>query len=183
MYKDHDLVIRKIEERDLERLWELAYKEDAPEWKRWDAPYFPFKSMTFEQFLEQKSSWVNQDHRWIITVQDVVVGTVTYYFEDDQSRWLEMGITLYQGNEWGKGIGTRALKLWIDHIFQTLPLTRVGLTTWSGNERMIRAAEKLGMQMEARIRKVRYFEGNYYDSIRMGILREEWETLTTAAQI
>ncbi|MEG0473812.1 MAG: GNAT family N-acetyltransferase, partial [Solibacillus sp.] len=25
------------------------------------------------------------------------------------------------------------------------------------------------------IRKVRYYEGNYYDSIRMGILREEWE--------
>ena len=29
--------------------------------------------------------------------------------------------------------------------------------------------------MEARIRKVRYYDGNYYDSIRMGILREEWE--------
>ena len=26
--------------------------------------------------------------------------------------------------------------------------------------------------MEACIRKVRYYEGNYYDSIRMGILRE-----------
>ena len=40
---------------------------------------------------------------------------------------------------------------------------------------MIRAAEKLGMQMEARIRKVRFYEGEYYDSIRMGILREEWQ--------
>lgn len=37
---------------------------------------------------------------------------------------------------------------------------------------MIRLGEKLGMKMEARIRKVRYYEGNYYDSIRMGILRE-----------
>jgi RimJ/RimL family protein N-acetyltransferase len=40
---------------------------------------------------------------------------------------------------------------------------------------MIRVGEKLGMTMEARIRKVRYYEGVYYDSIRMGILREEWE--------
>ncbi|GMK48630.1 hypothetical protein PghCCS26_57600 [Paenibacillus glycanilyticus] len=56
-----------------------------------------------------------------------------------------------------------------------MPLVRVGLTTWSGNNRMIRCAEKLGMTMEARIRKVRLYNGEYYDSIRMGILREEWE--------
>lgn len=42
---------------------------------------------------------------------------------------------------------------------------------------MVRVAEKLGMQMEARIRKVRYYNNQYYDSIRMGILREEWENL------
>ncbi|MGM9921748.1 MAG: GNAT family N-acetyltransferase, partial [Bhargavaea sp.] len=29
----------------------------------------------------------------------------------------------------------------------------------------------------ARIRKVRYWNGTYYDSIRMGMLREEWEEL------
>ena len=53
----------------------------------------------------------------------------------------------------------------------------MGLATWSGNERMIRVGEKLGMKVEARIRKVRFYENNYYDSIRMGILREEWEAL------
>lgn len=40
---------------------------------------------------------------------------------------------------------------------------------------MIRLGEKLGMKMEARIRRVRYWQGEYYDSIRMGLLREEWE--------
>lgn len=35
--------------------------------------------------------------------------------------------------------------------------------------------EKLGMQIEARIRKVRYYDGHHYDSIRMGVLRERWE--------
>ena len=32
MYIDNELVIRPVEERDLLRLWELIYKEDAPEW-------------------------------------------------------------------------------------------------------------------------------------------------------
>lgn len=35
--------------------------------------------------------------------------------------------------------------------------------------------EKLGMTLEARLRKCRYYNGEYYDSIRMGLLREEWE--------
>lgn len=177
MYQDKDLTIRPIEERDLQRLWELIYKEDAPDWKKWDAPYFSHKSMPYDQFLKRKTDWIGTDDYWVICVDEEVCGTTSYYFEDDQQKWLEMGIVLYQSPNWGKGIGTRALKLWMNHIFNELPLVRVGLTTWSGNDRMIRVAEKIGMQMEARIRKVRYYNGKYYDSIRMGILREEWEAL------
>lgn len=65
--------------------------------------------------------------------------------------------------------------MWSSHLFEHLPLVRVGLTTWSGNERMMRAAAKAGLQVEGRMRKCRIVRGEYYDSIRMGMLREEWE--------
>ena len=52
-----------------------------------------------------------------------------------------------------------------------------GLTTWSGNPSMMRVAEKLGFQKEAQIRKVRYYNGKYYDSMKYGILRDEWENV------
>jgi len=175
MYKDDDLTIRPIKKQDLGTLWELMYKEDAPEWKKWDAPYFPHQSMPYEKFMEGADTLINQNERWVILINDVVCGTVSYYFEDVQQVWLEMGILILEGQNWGKGIGTRALRLWMSHIFNSLPVQRVGLTTWSGNKRMIRVAEKVGMKMEARIRKVRLYEGQYYDSIRMGILREEWK--------
>jgi len=177
MYKDNELVIRPIEEQDLYRIWELTYKDDSPEWKKWDAPYFPHQSMTYDDFIGESESFIGSDKRWVIVVNERVCGTVSYYFEDAQKKWLEMGIGIYEGQNWGKGIGTRVLRLWMAHILHSLPVVRVGLTTWSGNERMIRVAEKLGMKMEGRIRKVRYYEGNYYDSIRMGILREEWGAL------
>ncbi|WP_426348052.1 GNAT family N-acetyltransferase [Alloiococcus sp. CFN-8] len=183
MYKDKDLIIRPVEEQDLLRLWELIYKEEAPEWKKWDAPYFPHKSMPYEQFIETAMNWVDVDSFWVITINDVVCGIVSYYFEDEQKKWLEVGIVLHEAHNWSRGIGTRALELWITHIFNSLSLVRVGLTTWSGNERMIRVGEKLGMKMEARIRKVRYYNGKYYDSIRMGILREEWESLEPSMSI
>ena len=174
MYKDQELTIRPIQEKDLKRLWELIYKEDNPEWKQWDAPYFSHKSMSYEHFLKEAESWIDAKSRWVVCVNNDVHGTVSYYYEDEQKNWLEMGIIFYEGNNWGKGYGTTALKLWVNHIFTQLPVVRVGLTTWSGNKRMIRVAEKLGMTMEGRIRNVRYYNGKYYDSIRMGILREEW---------
>lgn len=175
MYRDNELIIRPITRNDLLEIWELVYKEEAPEWKKWDAPYYPHATKTYEDFMDDTDLWVVQEDRWAIEVDGRFVGIVSYYWEDKPSKWLEMGIILYQSKNWGKGIGTRVLKIWINHLFNTLPLRRVGFTTWSGNKRMIRVGEKLGMKMEARIRKVRYYNEHYYDSIRMGLLREEWE--------
>ena len=174
MLIDQELKLRPITEEDLPRLWELIYKDEQPEWKKWDAPYFPHHAKPYENFLLEKEHWIGSDSRYIIEVDGIVRGIVSYYWEHEPSKWLEMGIILYEAGSWGKNIGTRALKLWIQHLFTTLPLVRVGFTTWSGNERMIRVGEKLDMTMEARIRKVRYYNGEYYDSIRMGILKEEW---------
>ena len=121
MYKDRELAIRPVEERDLPKLWELIYKEDAPEWKKWDAPYFPHKSIPFEKFMEKAPTFVEQEDFWVITANEIVCGIVSYYFEDEQSKWLEMGIVIHEGHNWNKGIGTRSLRLWLNHIFNSLP--------------------------------------------------------------
>jgi len=81
---------------------------------------------------------------------------------------------IYDSELWGKGIAALAIPLWISFLFATKEIERVGLTTWSDNTRMMSLALKLGFQQEARLRKVRYYEGKYYDSIKYGILRSEW---------
>lgn len=174
MYQDQEVVIRPIAKQDLKRLWELIYKEEAPEWKRWDAPYFEHLAMSFEEYSLGADMFIEKKDMWVIEVEGTVYGTVSYYYEDKSQKWLEVGIVLHQSTSWNRGIGTRALRLWVNHLFNTLPTVRVGLTTWSGNERMMKVAQKIGMQLEGRMRKVRFFEENYYDSIRMGVLREEW---------
>ena len=175
MYKNHELIIRPIKEEDLYSLWELAYKEESPEWKKWDAPYFEHKPLSYDDYLKNSAQLINQEDYWGIEVNGKIIGTVSYYWEHKPSNWLEMGIAIYNPQYWSGGYGTRALTLWIDHLFNTLPLVRIGFTTWSGNHRMIKVGEKLGMQMEARLRKCRFYNNTYYDSIRMGLLREEWE--------
>jgi RimJ/RimL family protein N-acetyltransferase len=169
------VTLRPIVSNDLPLLWDLVYKEEWPEWKNWDAPYYEHVHVSRADFIKNKT-WVEQDDRWAIEVSGQVIGTIGYYWEHKPSRWLEMGIIIYDSNYWNGGYGTIALQMWISHLFLTMPLVRVGYTTWSGNQRMIKVGEKLGMKMEARLRKCRFYQGTYYDSIRMGMLREEWET-------
>jgi RimJ/RimL family protein N-acetyltransferase len=184
---DGEIVLRCVEKEDLPELYELIYSEVVPEWKKWDAPYYALEHESYEDFersmlrrLEATESNSDPDSIRIIELNDQIVGTISYYWEHRPSMWLEMGIVLYRSTQWGRGIGTRVLQMWSSHLFEQLPLARVGLTTWSGNERMMRSASKAGLQVEGRMRKCRIVDGKHYDSIRMGMLREEWEQIESS---
>ena len=89
-------------------------------------------------------------------------------------KWLEFGIVIYDSKLWGRGIGQDALSFWLKHLFETYPkIQHIGFTTWSGNQGMMRLGEKRGLKLEGQIRKVRYWQETWYDSIKYGILREE----------
>ncbi len=75
----------------------------------------------------------------------------------------------------GKGNWQSSLLSWLQNQFDYFDyLPHIGFTTWSGNEGMQRLDEKCGMTKEAVIRKVRYLNGQYYDSVKYGVLREEF---------
>jgi RimJ/RimL family protein N-acetyltransferase len=169
--------LTKVTEEDLEAWWALVHKDEHPEWKKWDAPYFPLKRMELDKFKEQLTNLIHQgyDRKYLIKVDEEIIGLVSYYWEHESSQWLEVGIVIYLPEFWNGGYGTDALKVWIQHLFTTFPIPRIGFTTWSGNSRMISVGKKLGMVEEARIRKCRLYNGKYYDSVKMGLLREEWE--------
>jgi putative hydrolase of HD superfamily len=42
---------------------------------------------------------------------------------------------------------------------------------------MVQLAEKLGFREEMRLRQARVVQGEYFDGMGYGILRQEWETL------
>jgi len=179
------VTLRTRRPEDTPVLYELIYGADNPEWKQYDAPYFPLKHVSFEVFETQWNSDLESGRfpsDLLIEVQGQTIGLVTFYWEHEPSRWLEAGIIIYDPLHWSGGYGTEALSLWVDCLFSNLDIARVGITTWSGNPRMMRCAEKIGMRLEGRMRKCRYYNGVYYDSIRMGVLREEWEERTASSE-
>ncbi|HFQ4975381.1 TPA: GNAT family N-acetyltransferase [Vibrio vulnificus] len=171
--KENRVNIRPARECELEQIHALVTSND--EWTKFNGPYFPYSHPSLEEFENSsfKHLLIGADLQ-LITVDDSPVGTVSCYWECEETRWLEAGIVIYDKGFWGKGIAALAIPLWVSYLFESKEIERVGLTTWSGNPRMMSLALKLGFQQEARLRKVRYYKGAYYDSVKYGVLRSEW---------
>lgn len=171
--------LRPIKTEYLKDIHQQGYTEETPFWASMNAPYFDeYRKLSFDEFMESESKYYLRDSCLGILYDGKIIGTVSYHWENKITRWLEIGIVIFEPKYHDQGIGKEALSKWISECFNTFAeIERVGLTTWSGNLGMMRLAEKCGLQEEARIRKVRYYQGTYYDSMKYGILREEWEKL------
>lgn len=170
------LEIRECHEADVRSVWQLAYQGDL-EWMKWNGPYFHDPVYTWAEFSKEIiPRLLGNPMRQLIVFDGQIVGIISAYWEDgDLKQWLEFGLCLYSSKHWGKQIGTWVCRKWITYLFDQFPeIPHVGFTTWSGNERMMKVGGKLGMKEEARIRKVRYYDGQYFDSVKYGVLREEW---------
>ncbi|MDI6495685.1 GNAT family N-acetyltransferase [Leuconostoc lactis] len=171
------VTLKNVEESDLKQWWEKRYGPKADlEWMKYNGPYFNDSVQRWEEFYDyHKSKTLHSPMRKLIIYNDQIVGEVSAYWADGKlKQWLEVGIVLFDANNWGHGIGTAALKKWLKEMFNLFNyLPHIGFTTWSGNVGMQMIGDKIGMTKEGVIRKVRYWENRYYDSIKYGILRDE----------
>ena len=174
-----EVTVKKIDKTDFEHLYSIIYQGESPKWKKWNGPYFDdYKFIDYETFLKTEIDFFKSDDVNGIYIDEILVGTVSRYWQDRKTRWLEVGIVIYDSNYWYSGYGSKVLKIWTTKTFNDFSeLEHVGLTTWSGNISMMKSAEKIGYKLEGRIRKVRYHMNEYFDSIKYGVLREEWESL------
>lgn len=174
--------LRDLQEKDMEKY--LYWNHPSREFHNWNGPYFVRETIdqlkervsTLLKAIQENKSPVQEGKKAIIDEEtEELIGEVNWYWKSEETNWMEVGLVVFNEDYWGKGIGTTALSLWITEQFISHPeIVRLGLTTWSGNIGMIKVAEKLGMQKEAVYRKARIVNGQHYDSVSYGILREEW---------
>jgi RimJ/RimL family protein N-acetyltransferase len=173
------VTLKEASQLDIEDLYYWKFEEKGQAAKKWNGPYIPEPKISKEQFqIDWEKDYEiapNTPKTLIIFVEGRMIGTVSSYWVDKNTNWLETGIVIYEKNYWNGGYGTEAYKLWLDFLFHSTNLHRLGMSTWSGNVRMMKVAEKIGMKEEARIRQARIVNGEYFDAIKMGILRQEWE--------
>lgn len=109
---------------------------------------------------------------------DRLIGFIGFFqlFWAHGDAWIAVG--LGEQDDWNKGYGSDAMQLALHYAFRELNLHRLTLCVFEYNHRAIRVYEKLGLIPEGRMRGEFLRQGERWDMIFMGILREEWERMT-----
>jgi len=94
-----------------------------------------------------------------------------------------VGIFLGDVNLWGKGFGTKALRVLLEIGFNELRLNRVGLEVFTENERAIRSYEKLGFVREGILREKHFRAGRFVDAQVMSVLAREYKNQEHPARV
>jgi RimJ/RimL family protein N-acetyltransferase len=105
---------------------------------------------------------------------DRLIGATGLHQIDGRNRHASFGITIGNKSYWGKGHGGEATRLVVGHAFETLNLNRVWLHVYEYNARARHVYDKLGFRVEGRLRQDTFRDGRYWDTLVMGLLRDEW---------
>ena len=116
-----------------------------------------------------------------------LIGTCAFSQLDADNGSALFHITIGEKDAWGRGYGTEATRLLIDHAFGSLGLHRIALTVFSFNERAIKAYRSVGFLVEGRAREAIWRDGRWWDEIAMSCLESDWRRLrderTEAARV
>lgn len=127
---------------------------------------------------EDAARWVKSlsehPYAWAIENQGSLIGEIRLDRVDLQDRRASMAIGIYDKASLGRGLGSQAIRLVLEHAFLTMRLHRIGIRVLAYNKRAIRAYEKCGFIVEGCEREAALVNGTWHDDIMMGLLEHEF---------
>ncbi len=169
------LTLRPLEDADLAQGYRWERDRDVQHWAQGDrAP----DDLTFDDYRARFAPPFGHpgtlEHFAIVVEDGTVIGFTGYFNVNQSVASAEVGIVIGDTRYWGRGYGREAVALLVRHLFTDLAMQRVHLQTWSGNERAVRSYRAVGFREEGRLRRAQVVDGRYYDTVLMGLLREEF---------
>jgi RimJ/RimL family protein N-acetyltransferase len=92
-------------------------------------------------------------------------------------RSADIGLGIGQPGDRGQGYGPEALRLAVGFCWRELDLQRVTLTVLGNNPWAQYVYEKAGFEVEGRLRRATYVDGQFHDVIVMGLLRADQDAI------
>jgi RimJ/RimL family protein N-acetyltransferase len=112
---------------------------------------------------------------------DRLIGTCAFSQLDGDNGSALYHITIGEKDAWGRGFGSEATRLMLDHAFGPLGLHRIALFVFEFNERAIRTYQRCGFVIEGRARESIFRDGRWWDELAMSVLESDWRRLRESA--
>ncbi len=163
-----------LERQDCRALWQ------ATEWDIDNLTEEPGLGLSVEKadewFEEIQRLQRNRHIRLGIFLEDGrVIGDAALQNLDYRNRCCSVGIGIARLADRAKGYGGQALDLLLKYGFHCLGMERITANTLEVNAGSRRLLETHGFLLEGRERKAVYLNGQKYDRLCYGLLREEYE--------
>ncbi|MCA0988425.1 GNAT family N-acetyltransferase [Guptibacillus algicola] len=171
--QDEKVYLRPVEEDDLDIFYTRALWDR--EGRKLTGTQIVFSRQGVQSWFDRIS--IDQSRiDLVVCLQktDQIIGDIAMLDIDHHNKKSVVRISIFEKEYWGKGYGTESMSLLVKYGFDVLNLNRIGLDVFSFNERAIKSYKKLGFQEEGRIREDLYYDGEYHDSIVMGILKRDF---------
>lgn len=170
--------LRPVQRDDLQWLVAMALDKDAVGEHNWSGPSDPDETLGRLHHQFQCDGFLNRrGGRFVVEVDGEPIGDVSWRPEQwgpsEGSTCPAIGIALLPAYR-GKGYGSIAQRLLVDHLFREYSVHRVQSDTAADNPAEQRALEKAGFTREGVVRDAEERDGRHHDHVLYGILREEW---------
>ncbi len=168
------IILREYRREDFSHMRKWVNNYEITQWLS-NVFLYPHSEIDTENFIN--AMMAGKMKGFIIAHKDTeeYIGQLDLINIDWVNRVGTIGIVIGTKENLGKGYGTEAIKLLQKFSFNKLNLNKLELDVRSFNKRAIRSYEKSGFKVEGIIRENYFEDGKYSDTIKMGILKREWE--------
>ncbi|MGG5316854.1 GNAT family N-acetyltransferase [Enterococcus sp. AZ072] len=153
--------LREWHLEDAEELCSIMNNQKIQANLRDGIPY-PYRKRDAEEFI-LTTLLSNRELSLAITSQDKVVGSIGVFRQENiHFRTAEVGYYIAEPH-WGKGLGTAALKIMCQKVFETTDIVRIFAEPFSDNPASCHMLEKAGFQHEGTLKKNAVKNGQFKD--------------------
>ena len=176
IFSGEKVYLRRDQPEDLELIWASMHN---PEVRRLTGTKTVFTRAEVEQWMQRRSTDSSRLSMMIaLQENDETIGEIEILYIDHSNHNAYLRLALFEEKYFGRGYGTEAMRLILDHVFGVMGLHRIELNVFSYNPRAIKSYEKVGFRVEGTQREAIFYDHQWHDSIIMGILahefRERW---------
>jgi RimJ/RimL family protein N-acetyltransferase len=166
-----EFCIRSYEYSDLEALVKYANNPNISKLLRDKFP-FPYTKTDAESWLIHACNQEIETN-FAIANEKELIGAIGINLQEDVNRFsAEIGYWIGEPF-WGKGITTKALKIFSDFAFRNFGLNRIYAHVFEGNVASEKVLLKAGYKKEATLQKAVFKEEKFLDQYIYAILKEE----------
>ncbi|MCZ6913317.1 MAG: GNAT family protein [Rickettsia endosymbiont of Ixodes persulcatus] len=159
MLKNRNIILRAIKTKDLALLYTAINDPTLVQFNSAYKPIHEAKHQAWFNFISESKEIVF----FIIEKNKQAIGTIQLFDINWIYRNAELSIRIFKKENMGKGLGSIAINIMLDHAFNDLGLIRIWLRVFSDNNRAIRAYKKIGFTQEGIMKKAAFIRGEYKD--------------------